>query len=148
MLRYATALDEKNWPALGSCFTLDASARYGSVEVCGGRQGIVDHCRAALEPLDAVQHIAVPCALDVNGDCATGTTYLLALHARRSTDGDESFIVNSAYHDRFERTAGGWRIVERQRLDAIAVQGNPQILGGLTADAYSRTANPHEGTAR
>ncbi|TZG26004.1 nuclear transport factor 2 family protein [Sphingomonas montanisoli] len=51
----------------------------------------------------------------VDGDAGAGEIYSLAHHLTPRDDGrHDDFIMHITYHDRYARTAQGWRIAERQ----------------------------------
>jgi len=51
-VRYATALDTRDWGLLSTCFAEDAVAEYGEREPCQGYPAIEEVCRVTLTPLD------------------------------------------------------------------------------------------------
>ena len=66
-------------------------------------------------------------ALRADGDLASGRTYLHEL--ARTTDGREG-LNYGVYHDRYRRTAAGWRFSERvyevRYLDPTPPRGSAQ----------------------
>jgi ketosteroid isomerase-like protein len=110
--RYTSALDTKDWQLLESCFTTDPVFVHP-----GGRlQGfpaILARTSAALEPLDATQHLLGNVVVVVDGDAATATSYFQAQHVRAGTPGGDTYLIAGSYTDRLVRASDGWRIAER-----------------------------------
>lgn len=128
--RYATAIDDRDWVRLATCFTADAVALYGPV--LGRQDGIAaieKTCRASLEPLDASQHIIGTHEIELDGDRARARCYVHAQHTRAGTAGGDNFVIGATYLDELVRTPDGWRIRERE-LRILWQEGNPQVLGG------------------
>ncbi len=128
LTRYATALDSRDWPLLRRVFTPDATADYGgyggSIQ---GHAAIEDAVRAALEHLDASQHVVTNHVVEVTGDTATSTCYLVATHYRRGVEGGGTYTVGGTYHDTLARMDDGWRITAR-RLEVTWTDGNRAIF--------------------
>src|SRR3954449_5736629 len=109
-VRYATALDSRDWDLLRTCFTPDAVAEYVGIGDCNGYDAIESLCKSALTPLDRTQHLLGNQVAEVNGDEATASCYLQAQHVRSGVPGGDKFIIAGKYIDRFVRTPDGWRI--------------------------------------
>lgn len=110
--RYTFALDQKDWPALRTCFT-DAPVFVHPGGRIEGVDGIVERARGALEPLDASQHLLGNIVVDIDGDDATCICYFQAQHVRAGTPGGDTYFIAGSYADRLVRTSQGWRIAER-----------------------------------
>jgi 3-phenylpropionate/cinnamic acid dioxygenase small subunit len=126
LVRYATALDGRDWPLLGEVFTPGAIAVYD-----GGRfegiDAIVAICRRSLEPLTSSQHLLGNFAVRVDGDRATSSCYLHAQHFRVGDRGLNTYVMAGTYRDRLIRTHDGWRI-EHRELEITWTDGNAAIL--------------------
>ena len=109
-LRYARALDTKDWALLDEVFLPDATAELGSRTLLEGIEAIRRRIRTALEALDASQHLVGNHEVDVVADTATHRCYVQAQHVRRAAPGGPNYIVAGIYEDRLMRTAAGWRI--------------------------------------
>ena len=101
-VRYATALDSRQWDLLATC-------------------------RAALEPLDASQHLLGNHVVTVDGDEARSQCYLQAQHVRSGTPGGDNYIIAGTYTDELRRGTDGWKIA-RRRLTVTWTSGNPTVL--------------------
>lgn len=121
---YATALDTKDWAALGPLFTPDATWAYGSAEQLTGSDAIVARLAQTLQPLHITQHLHGNHAVTLRGDEAEHTCYVHAQHVGR--DG-EKFLGAGRYADRLRRTPDGWRFTQRL-LTAMWSDGNPTVL--------------------
>lgn len=115
-VRYAQAIDEKNFPLLDAVFTPDASLRY--------RVGPHDfECRgdeaakafgAFLELCYWTNHLIAAPSVQCAGDRAVASTRVIANHLQRESNGGMNhWILRGSYHDRLIRRAGIWRIDER-----------------------------------
>lgn len=127
--RYATALDDRDWELLRSCFLADAVAEYEGLEPCDGYDAIQSLCQAALAPLTRSHHLIGNVYPLVDGDEATSQCYLQAQHVRAGTADGETFIIAGRYADRLVRTDAGWRIAHR-RLETWWTSGNPAVVAG------------------
>ncbi len=138
LVRYAFALDDRNWSALTSCFSEDATGDYGpGYSTLEGRDAIVALCRRMLEPLDASQHLLGTMDIAFEGSKlrrafstfkqATTRCYFQAQHIRKAARGDALYIVAGTYADRFVREKGVWKI-KRRELRATWLDGNPAVL--------------------
>jgi len=127
---YATALDDRDWKRLATCFTADAVALYGPV--LGRHEGftaIENLCRVALEPLDSSHHMITNHEITIEGDTAHTHCYLHAQHTKAGTEGGDNFVIAGSYVDELVRTPQGWRIRQRE-LRMIWQEGNSRVLGG------------------
>jgi 3-phenylpropionate/cinnamic acid dioxygenase small subunit len=125
--RYATALDQRDWAALRTCFTSDATAYYRDQNPSLGYPAIEMRLRSALVPLSASQHLIGNVVVTLAGDEAHSVCYLQAQHVRNGTDGGDTLIIAGRYTDHFVRIPDGWRIAER-RLETIWTDGNPAVM--------------------
>ncbi|MFJ3591279.1 nuclear transport factor 2 family protein [Streptomyces sp. NPDC090231] len=128
VIAYATALDTRDWEALGSLFTDDACWEYGgSGERLRGPDAIVARISTSLERVDATQHLNGNHVGAVHGDEAEHTCYYQAQHVRHGLPDGEKFLGGGRYEDRLRRTPDGWRFTHR-RITNIWSDGNPAVL--------------------
>jgi ketosteroid isomerase-like protein len=125
-IRYATAIDDRDWARLRSCFLLDAVGVYHADRTLHGADEIVETIRTAVTPLSRTQHLVGTFVVDVQGDEATSSCHLHAQHVRTGVPGGEKYVIAGRYADRFARTQDGWRIRER-RLDRWWTAGNAAV---------------------
>lgn len=128
-VRYALALDARDWASLRTCFVPDAVAVYGDFGTFEGYDAIEALCRTALGPLTRSQHLLGNHASTVDGDRATAQCYFQAQHVKLGTDGGDNYIIAGRYEDLLERTPDGWRIRHRT-LETWWTDGNPAVVGG------------------
>ncbi|WP_433440750.1 nuclear transport factor 2 family protein [Nonomuraea sp. CA-141351] len=125
--RYATALDTKDWTALGSLFTEDATWEYvGGGELLSGPDAIVARIAETLQPLQVTQHLFGNHTVRLDGDEAEHTCYVQAQHVR--FDG-EKYLGAGCYNDHLRRTPDGWRFTHR-RLTSVWSHGDPAVVLG------------------
>jgi 3-phenylpropionate/cinnamic acid dioxygenase small subunit len=127
-IAYATALDTRDWKALGALFTDDACWEYsGSGERLYGPDAIIARISAGLERLDATHHLNGNHVATVRGDEAEHTCYYQAQHVRLGLPDGEKFLGGGRYDDRLRRTPDGWRFTHR-RLTSVWSEGNPAVI--------------------
>jgi len=116
LVRYATAVDTRQWSGLDTVFTPDAVLDYRSA---GGIRGPFPEVRRWLSevlPLfDLTQHLVVNRAVDLDGAAGTARSRSVFQNPNQLTvDGEPwLFVVGGLYHDRLVRTPEGWRISVR-----------------------------------
>jgi len=118
---YCWALDTRQYDDLAGVFLADATAELG--RSLHGIEAIKGRVAEALDPLDASQHMVATHQVKINGDRATGRTYLQAQHVK----GGALFMVGGRYDDRFVRTPDGWRI-EHRELTVLWTDGDAAVL--------------------
>ena len=130
-------------PRLAALFTEDGALRMPNVPVeLIGREQI----RVGGERLQARWDFFIqnshPGAIDLDGDEATGRTYIYELARLRDGYQGQNHAV---YHDRYRRTAEGWRFAERvyevRYLDTSALGGDAP-RDGVRAEAQAAPAQP------
>ena len=123
---YVLALDQRDWETVSKCFASDAVFVHpaGRVE---GPDAIVGRARAALDPLDASQHLLGSILVTVDGDEAHATSYFHAQHVRAGAPGGDLYVIAGTYRDRLRRGAEGWEIFERTQ-DYSWRSGNPEVI--------------------
>jgi ketosteroid isomerase-like protein len=126
--RYGTALDERDWARLRTCFTDDAVTVYEGLGQYEGYPAIEDVCRAALGRLDRSHHLIGNVTVETDGDTATAQCYLHAQHVKAGTPGGDLYVVAGRYTDQLVRTPDGWRFT-RRHLETWWTDGNPAVLG-------------------
>lgn len=127
LARYCVALDTRDWDLLQQVFAADAACDYGSVGSPQGIPAIAAAIRGTIGDLDATQHLTGNVLVDLDGDRATASCYLLSQHVRRGQEGGEEYLIGGRYHDELVRTPDGWRIRTR-RLDRMWSSGNRDVV--------------------
>ncbi|NUR90203.1 MAG: nuclear transport factor 2 family protein [Nonomuraea sp.] len=108
---FSDAAMTRDFDRLAELFTEDAVLRIpeAGIEVIG-RAAL----RAGAERMQAQWEVFVqtihPGTISLDGDAATGRTYVAELGRLRDGRSHQNYAI---YHDRYRRTAGGWRFAER-----------------------------------
>jgi len=114
LVAYSHAIDFRRWDELDDVFTPDAFIDYTAM---GGPKGSYPEIKAFLVqtlPIFAsYYHLIGTSKVDLDGDTATGVTLCHNPMVIGEGEAEHVFVCGLWYHDRFVRTAGGWRIRER-----------------------------------
>ena len=127
LYRFARAIDTRDWTGYRAVFAdefdLDYSSyRPGSV----GRMQADDwvaRAAALFDGLDATQHSLTNPLVDVDGDSASISIYLVAEHVL----GDEWFTIGGYYEDHLVRTNDSW-LITGKKLVVTWTRGDRGIL--------------------
>ena len=130
LARYTYGLDFSQWDMVGSSFTDDGVydmhdyfARLGlDIEPARGREAIVGGLQAAVasDAAATLQHFFTNMTVDLHGDDADVTTYLIVHTSREG----HTFLTGAVWEDRLRRTDDGWRIAYRY-LRFVWERGRP-----------------------
>ncbi|MEJ5976317.1 nuclear transport factor 2 family protein [Novosphingobium sp. PS1R-30] len=114
--RYCRLLDTKDWEGWGQLFTEDfhQDVTGSGGGVFDGRDAAVAATRASIGTAKTAHQVHSP-EISIDGDAATA---IWALQDRVIWDGDRALTGYGHYHERYVRTADGWRIAE-QRLTRL-----------------------------
>ncbi|MCH9723110.1 MAG: nuclear transport factor 2 family protein [Actinomycetia bacterium] len=110
--RYLRALDTKHWDDFADTLTEDIVGRYGSSlgkeHRFTNRAELVEFMRTSMPAGVLTEHRVTHPEITVDGDDAEGTWYL----QDRVIVPEYNFMLFGAafYHDRYRRTADGWKI--------------------------------------
>lgn len=132
LVRYATAIDTKDWQLLGDCFT--PSCRFTATGLTlDGVEAVVHYMRTAHAPIDGSHHRLTNFDISVDQDRqrARAVTYLDALIVRRANTHGPTLRVAAAYHDQLVFDAS-WRI-DARRVSSLWIDGDPDVLGRADA---------------
>ena len=134
LVRYATALDSRDWELWRTCFTEDAVLDYETSGVFD-REGFVAYASKALT-FAVTQHYVVNHVVELDGDRARSRSYVLAQHVY-AADG-ALFSLGGVYDDELVRTLDGWRVA-RRHLTSRWSTGTLR-RGGVAADGTPSTS--------
>lgn len=114
-VRYANAIDRRDFDALDAVFVPDAWIDYRAM---GGIAGDYAQVRAwlpeALKAFPAYMHLVGNCEFDLDGDHANGRIACFNPMVIPAPDGStQTMFLGLWYIDAYRRTAKGWRIVRR-----------------------------------
>ncbi|MER7333048.1 MULTISPECIES: LUD domain-containing protein [unclassified Micromonospora] len=142
---FTDAVMMRDRPRLASLFTPDGALRMPNIPAEQiGREEI----RAGGERLQSQWDFFVqnthPGTILIDGDTATGRAYIQEL--ARTLDGRQG-LNYAVYHDRYQRTAEGWKFAERvyevRYLDTSPLAGTvPHAAQGSGTDPAHATATP------
>jgi len=111
---YCRGVDSIDGDLLSTVFAEDCLVDYGPA-MGGprrGREAIVAGLVSGLPRYAGTHHQVSNIQICLDGEsAASAVTYVTAWH--RFDDGRPDAVFYGQYHDRFERTADGWRIAER-----------------------------------
>ena len=108
--RYTSAIASRDPDAWSSTWAEDGVWDVGG-GATEGREAIRAAWVAAMERFVDVGHVATFAELTISGDSAVGRWVV----DENTADGDgRVFAFTADYHDRYTRTADGWRIAERR----------------------------------
>lgn len=110
MIRYATAIDSRQYQLLSTVFTADADLDYGEVGKWTGAAEVTEFMDLAHAGAANTLHRMSNQVVALDGDSATVRSYVDALIL-----GPDGSGVNAIgyYDDEAVRTADGWRIAKR-----------------------------------
>ena len=120
LIRYAQAIDTKDFDLLAEVFTPDAHVDYTT---SGGIAGKYPEIRAwlerALTPFPTYLHALSNTTFRFEGDSAHTRTYFVNPMGYPDGDALHTFTVYGYYVDRLVRTPDGWRIAERREEQSL-----------------------------
>lgn len=112
LLSYASAIDERDWEALRSCFTPDCSTTYDERRI-DGIDELVGFMAKVHRRIDATLHRITNVRIPPAWPSRT-TAYVDALLIRRGSSNDLTLRFEGVYTDTWAPTPAGWRIAERR----------------------------------
>lgn len=110
--RYCRLLDTKDWEGWGQLFTEDVEldVRGSGGEIMRGRAAVVESVRGSIGEAKTAHQVHSP-EIAIDGDRATA---IWAMQDRVVWDGGRGLTGYGHYHERYLRTAEGWRIAEQK----------------------------------
>jgi uncharacterized protein (TIGR02246 family) len=128
LIRYATAIDTKDWQLFRACFTDDCCARFGGL-AWQGVDAVAAVFEAAHAPLDESMHRVLNISVvSYDGDTATTRSYCDAVLVRRAAPSGAVLEVGGVYSDALRRDGAVWRIADRH-FRAVSCRGSFGVLG-------------------
>ena len=133
---YGRVVDDRDLDALRALWTDDAVFE-STVGPVSGRDEVVDHYVERMRMFEASFHIPHSQTVEfASDDEAHG---IVTAHAELGMP-DGAFWVALRYHDRYRRTAEGWRFVER-RVRQLYAMPLVQLADGLSEGLRKRWPN-------
>lgn len=132
MVRYAHAVDSRDWKLFAGCFTGDAVIDYSAFGgPRGGVEEVVDYLSTVLPMFTATQHLMANCAVELDGDRATARTMCQNPMALPGEEGEYGLLSCGLwYTDELVRTPEGWRLSDRSQQKAYAIALKPPPAEG------------------
>ena len=112
-VRYATALDSRDWELLRTVFVPGAQVQYPGSPHLNGFDETRTFCDQALARYRITQHLLGNHRVWGEGDELSASCSLQAIHVEPDEKGGAIFTLWGTYTDRVVRTPDGWRIAER-----------------------------------
>jgi 3-phenylpropionate/cinnamic acid dioxygenase small subunit len=112
LLRYATGIDQSDWPLFRTVFTDDCEVDYGEIGTWTGADAVTEFMEQAHAVAGHTMHRMSNEVITVAGDKAAARTYVDAV----ILVADNTSGVNAIgfYDDEVVRTKDGWRIARRR----------------------------------
>lgn len=111
LLRYATAIDRRDWPLFRTVFADDCELDYGEIGTWHGVDAVTEFMETSHALAGHTMHRLTNQVITVDGDRAVARSYVDALVM--FGDGDSG--VNAiGFYDDVVRTGAGWRIARRR----------------------------------
>lgn len=113
--RYFRSMDSKDYELLDRVFAPGAVVHYESLEGLETTyEKMVPSFVAFNQYFRLLQHMGAQLLIDLDGDSATSTINLRALHVQETHEGEENaWAIYGLYTDQHIRTGAGWRIRRR-----------------------------------
>ncbi|HEU4368606.1 MAG TPA: nuclear transport factor 2 family protein [Methylomirabilota bacterium] len=139
IVRYAQALDAKDWTAARACFADELETDYGDLRGTGPARvradAFVEQRRAALERLQT-HHLSTNHLVALDGDRATCASATLIHRLDPARASDNTFDTLAHYTHTLARTPQGWRITGVKQTVAWS-RGNSAIHAGARGNGPS-----------
>lgn len=118
LVRYATAIDRREWPLLGTVFADRCEVDYGEVGGWESAAEVIEFMELAHSMAGYTLHRLSNIAVTVDGDQAEARTYIDGLIMSADNQGGVNAV--GFYDDVLVRTAQGWRI-SRRRFTSVRI---------------------------
>jgi 3-phenylpropionate/cinnamic acid dioxygenase small subunit len=112
LLRYATAIDRREWQLLGTVFTAECDVDYGEIGKWQSADAVIEFMELAHSMAGYTLHRLTNIAIAFDGESAEARTYIDGLIMAADNNGGVN--ATGFYDDVIVRTPEGWRIARRQ----------------------------------
>jgi len=113
LVRYATGIDQRNWPLFRTCFTDDFTAEYDGFGTWTSGDEITQVMIGAHEQVGATMHRMSNMAIEPTATGAKSRTYVDAVLMPLEAGGPTS-QATGYYDDTHVKTEAGWKIASRK----------------------------------
>lgn len=125
--RYAELCDERDWTLIDQVFSADATASYGGWALAD-RAAILKMLRDNLGGCGPTQHLLGNLAVEADAQGVSSRISVRAAHRGAGEKKLDTYECMGYYHDRWVRTAEGWRIQHRTMVVKLEF-GSRKLLG-------------------
>ena len=112
LVRYATAIDQRDWPVFHTVFTTGCDLDYGAFGRWHSADEVTSSMKLAHERMGPTLHRISNIAIEVDGARATARAYVDALLLAPGGRGGRDII--GYYDDELVRGDNGWQIATRR----------------------------------
>ena len=129
IVRFARAMDERDWSAIEDIAAVDATAQMGGGPMVG-RDAIVALMRSFLDECGPTQHLIgnVLIDIDADGETASSRAYVSDMHLGTGELAQSSFRTLGDYHDEWAKIDGRWWLTHRTKHNHASL-GSFEVLG-------------------
>lgn len=120
LIRYATAIDQRDWMLFGTCFTDNVVADYGAIGRWNSRAALASHMEAGHLKIGPSLHRITNIVITGEGNHAAATSYVDAL-LMPLQPGGRLRRAEGLYHDRLVREGQEWKISNR-RFEMVRIE--------------------------
>lgn len=120
LIKFARAMDERDWQAIRAIVAEDVTADFGTGEVQGS-SSVIELIRSYLDNCGATQHLLGNILIDVDGGQATSESYVSDMHLSKNRELDVSFRTLGNYSDAWVKADGVWRMSKRVKNNRAAI---------------------------
>lgn len=113
IIRYATAVDSRDWDLLRTCFTGDFIGEFGPAGTWRGPDEAVSYMIAGSKAAGPSLHRITNIVVNIAGATATARSYVDAIMMPKDTEG-QGFQSIAYFDDVLIRASDGWRIKSRR----------------------------------
>lgn len=127
VIRYATALDARDFALLDEVFTADVTCDLGAGPI-EGREALRSALGRMLGGRGPSQHLLGNHVVEIEADAARCTSQVRAFAAGAGAAAGRTYELFGEYRDELERTPDGWRIARRV-MRVRHERGDRAVLG-------------------
>jgi ketosteroid isomerase-like protein len=113
LVRYATAIDRRDWPLFATCFTDDVVTDYGDIGKWTALKPFADYMEKGHLKVGPTMHKLSNFVITGRGDHAAATSYIDALLLPLAPGGSIR-RAEGRYEDQLVRVKGEWKISNRR----------------------------------
>ncbi len=128
LVRYARAIDTRDWELFRTCFTDDVTADYGDIGSWQGVEELTTFMVSAHAGMGPTQHCLTNFMIDVEGDRGRSVSYVHAVTVLASHP-DDWIDTLGIHEDRLHHRTDGWRITDRT-FRTTRIMFSPSLCGG------------------